>query len=114
MATIRVADHSPSPGGRYIKDGDFSGEWFRNEFLVPSLREAVINNDTVTVELAGTSGYGSSFLEEAFGGLIRMRYFEPKVVRDRLRIVASSALYAPYKALADKYISTAKPSMAAA
>lgn len=114
MATIRVADHAPSPGGRYIKDGEFSGEWFRNEFLVPALRNAVAGDDTLTVELDGTSGYGSSFLEEAFGGLIRKRYFEPQIVRSKLKIVASSALFAPYKALAEKYISNAKPSKEAA
>jgi hypothetical protein len=66
------------------------------------------------VELDGTSGYGSSFLEEAFGGLIRKRIFPARKVQMALEVVAGSPLYAPYKALADKYMNSAKPETVAA
>lgn len=62
-----AADFSPSPAGRYESDGPFPGEVFRERLLGPALR----NFDEVVVDLDGTSGYGSSFLEEAFGGLVR-------------------------------------------
>jgi hypothetical protein len=67
-STINVAqDFSKYPGGRYLTDGEFSGERFRHEMLAPALRQ----HEAVTVELDGTLGYGSGFLEEAFGGLVR-------------------------------------------
>ena len=68
--TINIAtDFTPYPGGRYRSDGDFSGERFREELLRPAFSNA--ENETITVDLDGAAGFGSSFLEEAFGGLVR-------------------------------------------
>lgn len=61
-------DFSRYPAGRYISDGPYSGEAFREQFLLPSLRKT---NEIIVVEFEGARGYGSSFLEEAFGGLVR-------------------------------------------
>lgn len=55
------------PAGRYRSDGPASGEKFRDEVLIPLLKA----HDLVTIELDDTLGYGSSFLEEAFGGAVR-------------------------------------------
>ena len=60
-------DFSRYPGLRYVRLSDFSGELFREEKLLPALKKGV----PVVVELDGTAGYGSSFLEESFGGAIR-------------------------------------------
>lgn len=60
-------DYTRFPAGRYISDGSFSGQRFRDELLIPALK----GGETVEVYLDGTLGYGSSFLEEAFGGLVR-------------------------------------------
>lgn len=65
-----VKDFSKFPAGRYISDGPNSGEKFRDEILIPELKK----NEKVTVQLDGALGFGSSFLEEAFGGLIRKGY----------------------------------------
>lgn len=64
---ISVAgDFSTHPGPRYIKQGNWSGEKFRK------LLEARLDrHEFIEVDLDGTRGYGSSFLDEAFGGLIR-------------------------------------------
>lgn len=68
MKTIAVAqDFSRYPGGRHLKDGPFSGEGFRERFL----RSPLAHGEAVHVILDGARGYGSSFLEEAFGGLVR-------------------------------------------
>lgn len=68
MVKINVAhDFTRYPSGRYKKNGGTSGEEFRERFLEDPVRRG----DAVTVELDGTIGYGSSFLEEAFGGLVR-------------------------------------------
>lgn len=60
-------DFSRYPAGRKSERGPYSGERFRNEFLLPPL----YRGEKVVVELDDTAGYGSSFLEEAFGGLLR-------------------------------------------
>lgn len=70
--TLKVStSFSKTPGARYEKEGDFSGEKFRKEYLLPKLKEAIQGNWILVVDLDGTAGYGTSFLEEAFGGLIR-------------------------------------------
>lgn len=61
-------DFSRYPAGRYESDGPYNGETFRKQFLVPALSEGT---GKVVIELDGARGYGSSFLEEAFGGLVR-------------------------------------------
>ena len=72
------------PAGRYVTDGNFSGEKFRDTVLIPALR----NFREVRVFLDGTMGYGSSFLEEAFGGLIRQGLKKEDVLR-RLLLISS-------------------------
>ena len=68
MKTISVAkDFSRYPAGRFREDGPYSGQAFREDFLQGPLQQ----NEDVEVHLDGTRGYGSSFLEEAFGGLVR-------------------------------------------
>lgn len=61
---------SRHPAGRFESDGPNSGERFREQVLVPILE----NEDRAEIILDGTRGYGSSFLEEAFGGLVRKGY----------------------------------------
>ena len=68
-------DFSRYPAGRYETDGPFSGELFRSGFLVPALD----SNEKITIELDNTAGYGSSFLEEAFGGLVRLGYSSEQI-----------------------------------
>jgi hypothetical protein len=68
MIMISVAkDFSRFPAGRFLSDGPYSGEKFREEFLV----EPIKKGEEVVVDLDGVAGYGSSFLEEAFGGVVR-------------------------------------------
>ena len=72
MIMINVAkDFTETPGARYKTQGAFSGEEFRDNILYPKFIDSIKNNDKLTVNLDGGYGYGSSFLEEAFGGLVR-------------------------------------------
>lgn len=77
-----------TPGGRYPSDGPFSGERFREEVLLPALR----GGKQVAVSLDGAIGFGSSFLEEAFGGLIRAGFAESDL-RNRLVVQAKLKTY---------------------
>ena len=64
-------DFSVTPGPRYIIEGDYSGQDCREKILLPRLQSAVSENKKLFIDLDGTAGYGTSFLEETFGGLIR-------------------------------------------
>lgn len=82
MKNIKVKDFSKYPGPRYIRLGDFSGEEFRDNILIPALQI-----DNVSVDFGGVYGYGSSFLEEAFGGLVRKGVSKEKIafLKDHLQ-----------------------------
>lgn len=72
MLSINVAeDFAPTPGARYRTQGEFSGEEFRDEMLIPKVEEALEKKEKISIDLDGTYGYPPSFLEEAFGGLAR-------------------------------------------
>lgn len=72
MLFLKIAsDFTTAPGPRHISEGKFSGELFRRDVLLPMVRKAQSANEVLTVDLDGTSGYATSFLEESFGGLIR-------------------------------------------
>ena len=66
-----VNDFCETPGPRFKSEGNFSGEEFRDEILEPKFLLAKRNNEKLIIKLDGVYGYPVSFLEEAFGGLIR-------------------------------------------
>ena len=83
--TIEIAkDFTPFPAGRYEKDGPYTGEGFRKRILVPALKQY----DSVEIILDGTIGYGSSFLEESFGGLIREEGFSYEEINNKLILIS--------------------------
>lgn len=83
MASVNVArDFTRFPAGRYKKNGKTSGEAFRERFLEEPLRRG----EDVQVELDGTIGYGSSFLEEAFGGVVRKLGLPSQQIRQHLTV----------------------------
>ena len=85
VMVINVAhDFSPFPAGRYLADGPYSGEGFLQNKLLPALRQA----DEVRVEMDGAMGYGSSFLEEAFGGLVRLKEWPLADLLERIKLVS--------------------------
>lgn len=101
--TIDVGkDFSRYPAGRFQKDGRGSGEQFRNELLLPALA----SHERVQVVLDSTMGYGSSFLEEAFGGMVRLGHVSPREALKRLDLVTSDP---SLKLEIESYISKAKP-----
>ena len=93
---------SPFPGGRFRSDGPFSGQEFREDHLAPALHRG----DKVIVGLDGVKGLPPSFLEEAFGGLIRSG-FPFEYLESHLEIDANGAQWARYPALVWSYIAKA-------
>lgn len=89
MIKIVVADDfSFTPGPRLIKEGDFSGELFRETVLKPKMREAITKGERLIVVLDGTAGCGTSFLEESFAGLIRKDNIDPAVLTRTLEVIS--------------------------
>lgn len=105
MKTLRIAtDYSAVPAGRYYADGPFTGERFRNEFLLPLLQ----NNARVCVDIDGAAGYGSSFLEEAFAGLVRNGTYSSRQLHEKLEITATDPTFVPYIDVIWNFVDAAK------
>jgi hypothetical protein len=105
MKTIRIAtEYSDTPLGRFPADGDFNGTKFREEFLRPALQ----SESKVIVVIDDVEGYGSSFLEEAFGGLVRKGYFSAHQLMDKLKIDYKDPDFKLYGDLIWRYIKDAK------
>ena len=103
---LSVAEQfSRFPAGRYPSDGPFNGERFREQLLIPALKDAIASGDRVVVELDGALGYSSSFLEEVFGGLTRAIEFDPAALRKALEISAGDIAYEPARLDAERYLS---------
>ncbi len=91
---IKIArDFSYTPGPRYIEEGKNSGEKFRQEILADTFKQAIADDKKVIVDLDGTDGYGTSFLEESFGGLIRNDGIPYDEIIKRLEIISNEEEY---------------------
>lgn len=68
---IRVLDFTEYPGVRYKHQGNNdSGEDFYFEKVKPFFQKALDENKVLLVDIDGTAGYASSFLDESFGNLV--------------------------------------------
>lgn len=106
MRRIKIAtDYSDTPVGRFPEDGEFNGTKFREKYLRPALTA----EDKVQVDIDGVEGYGSSFLEEAFGGLVRKGHFTATELKKKLEISYQDEDFRMYRDLIWKYIQEAKP-----
>lgn len=86
MIIINIAkDFTDAPGGRNISDGEYSGEKFRTDILEPAFEK---KDAIIKVELDGTFGFPPSFLEEAFGGLVRTNRWTKDEILKRLEFIS--------------------------
>jgi hypothetical protein len=92
--TFKIArDFSPTPGPRYIHEGINSGELLRTSKFFDLFSNAIKENKKVIIDLDGTAGYGTSFLEEIFGGLIREQHLDYNEIIKRLTIISTEEPY---------------------
>lgn len=106
MSAIRIdigKDFSDVPSGRFPEDGNFNGERFRKQYLVPALRAG----SKFIVNVDHTEGFGSSFLEEAFGGLIRLEGFRKAELDRLMEIEATKPQTLRYKRKIEQYLERA-------
>ena len=87
MNVIKISiDFSNTPGGRYKSEGNFSGEEFRDKLLYPQILKASRDNK-LTIDFDGCYGFGTGFLEEAFGGLVRKYHLYD--IFDKLELISN-------------------------
>ncbi len=66
---IIANDFAATPGARYRKDGEFSGEQFLEEILMPKFEKALAGEYILFIDLDKVWGYPSSFVSGSFGKL---------------------------------------------
>ncbi len=92
--TFKIAkDFFPTPGPRYIHEGPYSGELLRQTKFFTLFHDAIRDNKKIIVDLDGTPGYGTSFLEEIFGGLIREHKLDYAQIISHLDIISEEEPY---------------------
>jgi len=102
MEMVRIAvakDFNRFPGGRHPRHGPGNGEEFRDKFLLPPLRKG----EKVVVLFDDAAGFPASFLEEAFGGLVRAG-FSSDELNNLLTIEVSDSDSVVYRDEAWQYI----------
>jgi hypothetical protein len=78
---IKVSEEfTDAPGGRYSADGPYSAEEFRTNMLDPNYRECLTKNEPLIIDLDGGYGYSATFLEESFGGMVRLGHDADKML----------------------------------
>lgn len=87
-----VKEFTDAPGGRTHDDGPFSGQEFLEVLLLPRFLECIEKKEKLLIELDGGYGYGSSFLEEAFGGLTKLVYDRCSQVWENMIIISNDDL----------------------
>lgn len=105
MVEIKISrDFSDTPGGRGISEGKFSGEEFRETILKDKYNEAESKNEKLCIDFDGCFGFGTSFLEEAFGGLVRK--YKKRGVLQRIIIISDEDRTIPINI--NKYVKDAE------
>lgn len=106
--TINIAEvFSAYPAGRDDNDGPFNGSKFRDHVLAPRLRSAIERSQKLIVSLDGVRSFGSSFLEEAFGGLVRVG-FSKADIRKHLTVESTMVGGTRYIEAITRYIDRAR------
>lgn len=86
-------EYTKAPG---VRKGPYSGEDFREKILIKLLKN-LKENETLTIDLDGGFGYSSSFLEEAFGGLVREYNFSKRELLKKILFLSEEEKDLPNK-----------------
>lgn len=93
-ANISVGDFSKTPYGRYDIDGKANASVFRDKVLAPAFADPNIDKVNVYLDTVEEGyEYGSSFLEEAFVGLVRKCHIDVTTVKRKLNLITEHRDY---------------------
>ena len=76
---------SRTPSARIESEGKYPGAQLR-EKITPLIKECISRKEEFLIDLDGTAGYGTSFLEEVFGGLVRIEKIDYNDLKKYLSI----------------------------
>ncbi|REL27664.1 STAS-like domain-containing protein [Thalassotalea euphylliae] len=108
MTVYDLSNFSDTPFGRYSDDSKHNGTAFR-EILIDKLKQARQDKTKLIVDFDSIKiGIGSSFLEEAFGGLVRKGYFTKEELTGELGVLDIKSDQDFYKKEIFAYINEAK------
>ena len=96
------------PAGRDVRDGPHNGTRFRERLLLPRYLEAREKNAGLNIHFEGVTSFGSSFLEEAFGGLVRAGDVDGAELRRTLRLHPGRPENQRYMDAIERYIRKAR------
>lgn len=89
---VNIAEEfSKTPGPRSKAEGQFSAEEFLDTILVGKFKEAFESGNKLTIILDGTAGFATSFLEGAFGELVRR--VSKKAVKSTIQFISNEEPY---------------------
>lgn len=75
---LKMTDFTDTPGGRFKKHGQYSGE----EYFETVLEPALLNYQQIVLDLDGTYGYPIGFLDQVFGSLTKEQVKKLKFVSE--------------------------------
>lgn len=79
---IKITEEfTDTPGGRYITDGPYSAEEFIMNILDPKYRESLSKNEELFIDFDDGYGYAATFLEESFGGMVRLGHNSDEMLK---------------------------------
>lgn len=105
MIKIKIStEFSATPSGRTREEGEFSGEEFRDNLLIKKYKEAEEKNEILEIDFDDGYGFGTSFLEEAFGGMVRKYHIHGAL--ERMRFISEEDETIPE--YVEKYIKDAE------
>lgn len=97
-------DFTDVPGPSQRRDGDWSAQAFREEVVLPALRQAIATGQVLTVNLDDTHGISASFLEHAFADLVTLEGFSPSDLIAHLQVEGQVAPGHMYARIARSYL----------
>jgi len=75
MAILNIGrDFGRDPTGRSHHNGPLNGKVFRERYLKPAILDLGPGEKLMIILDDGVEGYGSSFLSEGFGGMVKCGY----------------------------------------
>lgn len=113
MKTFNIGkEFSTDPIGRYRSDGEEnderSGEAFREDHLIPLLRNLESGEKLEIIIDDGVESYGSSFLSEGFGGIVKYGYMTSDELLSKIEIKCSDEDFEFFKKKILEYIANSK------
>lgn len=107
VVRIHIAEELSSyPAGITDRDGPHNADSFREDVLLPKYLEAKGRDAELHVHLDGVRSFSASFLEAAFGGLIRKEDLDKGDLARRLKVVAVEPVNQRYVDAIYRYLSS--------